>query len=192
MGERRLSSYVFFGCLYVTYILCLSLVQDRGPAGDFVYGTHAKLPTAEKLKRYAEFQDFDAQCAADGVLLCKLLFVADRDTIAKTIGKRLAQKKIAQDLRTWLNASAGHGCARDGLDEIDRHIDPTDFLAFNAYQDNLHKFANFARHTDKVTDHGSSGGTGTGWSNPWLVSCHMANDYLKINFLSRLSTSVLL
>jgi hypothetical protein len=60
----------------------------------------------------------------DGVLFLKLLFVADKDSIALTLGKRLAHKTIAQtDLKTWLDAnSIEHD--REGLAEIEDHIDP--------------------------------------------------------------------
>jgi hypothetical protein len=43
-----------------------------------------------------------------------------------------------------------------GLDFIEFHIDPTDFIAFNLYQKNLHKFINFALNTENP-------------ANPWIV-----------------------
>jgi polyphosphate kinase 2 (PPK2 family) len=146
-----------------------SVVWDRGPAGDFVYGTLHELPMAQKLERYSEFRRYDYGCRADGVLFIKCFFVTDRDSIAKTLGKRLAHKKIARDLRTWLDAnSAPH--AREGLDEIEMHIDPTDFVAFNKYEENLHKFSEFARNTDYVGNVGDHGEDSlAGYSNPWLV-----------------------
>lgn len=44
----------------------------------------------------------------------------------------------------------------EGLDEIELHIDPTDFIAFNSYQKNLHIFTNFALNTESP-------------ENPWVV-----------------------
>lgn len=44
----------------------------------------------------------------------------------------------------------------EGLDMIDMHIDPTDFIAFNMYQHNLRVFMNFALNTDTE-------------ANPWVV-----------------------
>ena len=78
-----------------------------------------------------------------------------------TLGKRLAQRKMSQDLRTWLKASYSDApdasdIPMEGLDMIDMHIDPTDFIAFNRYQHNLRIFINFALNTD--TD-----------ANPWVV-----------------------
>jgi hypothetical protein len=68
---------------------------------------------------------------------------------------------MTQDLRTWLRASHGGESANEnvpmeGLDFIDMHIDPTDFIAFNKYEKNLHKFVNFALNTDIP-------------ANPWVV-----------------------
>jgi hypothetical protein len=68
---------------------------------------------------------------------------------------------MVQDLRTWLKASYGDEKANEdvpmeGLDFIDMHIDPTDFIAFNMYQRNLRVFTNFALNTDTP-------------SNPWVV-----------------------
>lgn len=39
----------------------IALVWDRGPGGDFVYGTLNDLPLSEKKKRYEEFMAFDRQ-----------------------------------------------------------------------------------------------------------------------------------
>jgi polyphosphate kinase 2 (PPK2 family) len=137
------------------------VVWDRGPAGDFVYGALASVAESEKRDRYREFIAFDAECRRKNILFVKLMFVTNRDSIASTLGKRLAQRKMAQDLRTWLKASYGdekgnHDILMEGLDFIDRHIDPTDFIAFNMYQRNLRCFANFALNTDTA-------------SNPWVV-----------------------
>jgi hypothetical protein len=44
----------------------------------------------------------------------------------------------------------------EGLQEIELHIDPTDFIAFNSYQTNLRIFTNFALNTDMK-------------ENPWIV-----------------------
>jgi hypothetical protein len=92
-----------------------ALVWDRGPAGDFVYGKFADLSLSEKLAKYEEFKEFDAGCRRDDVLFLKLLFVADKDSIASTLGKRLAHKKIAQDLRIWLDANSVQH-EREGLE----------------------------------------------------------------------------
>jgi hypothetical protein len=175
-----------------------ALVWDRGPAGDFVYGKFTDLSMSEKLTKYEEFREFDANCRRDDVLLLKLLFVADKDSIASTLGKRLAHKQIVQDLRIWLDAnSVPHN--REGLDgeravaylspsiyiqflcffsilascsshpppllyrfvsflfaEIEHHIDPTDFVAFNKFKRNLSIFTDFARNTDSVYHSSSS------------------------------------
>eukprot|EP00978_Attheya_sp_CCMP212_P024860 scaffold78855_cov50-Attheya_sp.AAC.1 len=138
-----------------------AVVWDRGPAGDFVYGALTNAPPDEKRDRYREFIKFDADCQKNNILFIKLMFVTNRDSIASTLGKRLAQRKMTQDLRTWLRASHGGEFANEnvpmeGLDFIDMHIDPTDFIAFNMYEKNLHKFVNFALNTDIP-------------ANPWVV-----------------------
>ena len=145
-----------------------ALVWDRGPAGDFVYGKLDELTLAEKLKRYEEFRTYDASCRENGVMFCKLLFVTDRDSIASTLGKRLAHKKIAQDLRTWLDANSVEHF-REGLQQIELHIDPTDFVAFNRYKENLARFTEFARNTDNVGHVGLQQNSTIGYSNPWNV-----------------------
>lgn len=136
-----------------------AMVWDRGPAGDFVYGNMNQLPVQDKIHRYAEFRAFDRACQADGILFCKMLFVCDKDTIAASLGKRLAQKKIAQELAAWLDAnSAGGKSYHEGLEAITAHIDPTDFIAFNRYSENLGHFCDVARNTDD-----------NGYDNPWFV-----------------------
>lgn len=142
-----------------------SLVWDRGPAGDFVYGSFSGLPLDEKLKRYEEFRTFDLNCRKEGVMFCKVFFVSDRDSIASTLGKRLAQKKIARDLHTWLDANSSEQF-REGLAEIELHIDPTDFIAFNKYEENLAKFAEVARNTDYVGHVGEQQDSSIGYGNP--------------------------
>jgi len=50
------------------------------------------------------------------------------------------------------------------------HIDPTDFIAFNNYERNLSKFADFVRNTDKVGhlgDHRTY--SFADYENPWFV-----------------------
>jgi hypothetical protein len=85
--------------------------------------------------------------------------VTDKDAIAATLGKRLAQKKIARDLTTWLDANTREGhTSHEGLEAIEAHIDPTDFIAFNKYTENLANFCNVARNTDN-----------NGYKNPWFV-----------------------
>ncbi|CAJ1930945.1 unnamed protein product [Cylindrotheca closterium] len=126
-----------------------ALVWDRGPAGDFVYGNFSELNEKDRMKKYDEFRQYDAKCREEGVLLFKLLFVADKDSIAATLGKRLAHKHIVKDLHTWLDANSVEHF-REGLEAIERHIDPTDFVAFNKYERNLHVFTEFARNTDKM------------------------------------------
>jgi polyphosphate kinase 2 (PPK2 family) len=144
------------------------VVWDRGPAGDFVYGGLHMLSTDEKLKRYEEFRQYDYNCRNEGVLLCKMFFVTDRDSIAKTLGKRLAHKKIARDLRTWLSANATDESFYKGLSEIETHIDPTDFVAFNHYEENLGRFAEFVRNTDFAALPKMDPSV-SGYHNPWLV-----------------------
>jgi polyphosphate kinase 2 (PPK2 family) len=120
-----------------------ALVWDRGPAGDFVYNQEFReMPMDERRERYREFMEFDRQCFNDKILFLKLLFVTNRDSIASTLGKRLAQKKMARDLRTWLKSSRGDESEYgeigfEGLDEIEAHIDPTDFVAFVCTQISL-------------------------------------------------------
>lgn len=129
-----------------------------------MFGTLAKASEEEKRARYEEFMDFDAKCHEDNILLCKLMFIVDRDSVARTLGKRLAHKVICKDLHTWLDASSGSEggeLCREGLAEIDDHIDKSDFIAFNSYHDNLDKFVNFAKKTD-ARDRST-------WFNPWLV-----------------------
>ena len=139
-----------------------AMVWDRGPIGDFVYGALGKASPHERHERFREFIAFDNLMFEKNILFCKLLFVTNRDSIASTLGKRLAQKKMARDLKTWLKASRGEDSDAygdvgfEGLDEISLHIDPTDFLAFNSYQRNLRIFTNIALNTDSE-------------ANPWLV-----------------------
>ena len=136
-----------------------AMVWDRGPGGDFVYGSLGKLPVEEKVHRFAEFRAFDRDCRTKGILFFKLLFVTDKDSIAATLGKRLAHKKIAQDLRTWLDGTSHQGHpVHEGLAAIEAHVDPTDFVAFNQYSENLENFCDVARNTDD-----------NGYSNPWFV-----------------------
>ena len=94
------------------------------------------------------------------LLFLKLFFVTNRDSIAKTLGKRLAQKKMANDLTTWLQACRSRSEEEDidfeGLEEIKAHIDPTDFIAFNNYERNLRIFSNVVLNTDSE-------------QNPWVV-----------------------
>lgn len=138
-----------------------------------VYGNLNKLPLPEKLDRYEEFRTFDLECQQKGILFCKLLFVTDKDSISETLGKRLAHKKIAEDLETWLDANSfsGNALERGGLEEITLHIDPTDFVAFNRYKENLANFCEFARNTDNVGHVGIQKSTSIGYSNPWHVIC---------------------
>jgi len=163
-----------------------ALIWDRGPSGDFVYGNLDKLPLNQKLERYQEFCDFDMNCQQRNILFCKLLFVSDKDSIASTLGKRLAHKKIARDLRTWLDANS-IPTTREGLDAIEAHIDPTDFVAFNKFYENLSKFSEFSRNTD--TD-SLGGGKKNGYDNPWLVVStskrHPARLGLMANFEKQL------
>ena len=139
----------------------IAMVWDRGPAGDFVYGSLATASDSVKHDRYREFMQFDADCMTKKILFVKLMFVSNRDSIASTLGKRLAQRKMSQDLRTWLKASYADDpgivdIPMEGLDLIDLHIDPTDFVAFNMYERNLRTFVNFAVNTDTEV-------------NPWIV-----------------------
>jgi polyphosphate kinase 2 (PPK2 family) len=150
-----------------------AVVWDRGPAGDFVYGNLDKLPLSEKLKRYKEFREYDEACHQNETLFCKILFVTDKDSIAATLGKRLAQRQIARDLHSWLDANSSPNQERPGLDEIEHHIDPTDFIAFNKLQSNLAKFTEVARNTDVVGHVGSQKDSAMPltYTNPWLVVC---------------------
>jgi len=139
-----------------------ALTWDRGPAGDFVYNPQFRaMGQDERREKYREFMDFDRWCFDNGILFLKLLFVTNRDSIASTLGKRLAQKHMAQDLETWLKSSRGGesdygSIGFEGLNDIKIHIDPTDFVAFNNYQTNLRIFSNFALNTDLQ-------------ENPWIV-----------------------
>lgn len=126
-----------------------ALVWDRGPAGDFVYGGFNDLPPEMKQKRYIDFHDFEEDCLNNGILFCKLLFVTSRDAISKCLGKRLAHKEFARDLHSWLDANSVYH-NREGLAEIENHIDPTDFVALNKYDTNLKIFYDFVLHTDHV------------------------------------------
>mmetsp|Transcript_18891 Transcript_18891/g.27399 ORF Transcript_18891/g.27399 Transcript_18891/m.27399 type:complete len:903 (+) Transcript_18891:110-2818(+) len=145
-----------------------ALIWDRGPAGDFVYGSLATASEETRQERYREFLEFDRSCQKNNIFFCKLLFLTDRDAISRTLGKRLAHRKICQDLHIWLDSSCGgtpH--RREGLDEIDYHIDPTDFAAFNSYNRNLSKFVKFAKNTDILPPSDDDGG-GV-FQNPWVM-----------------------
>jgi polyphosphate kinase 2 (PPK2 family) len=56
-----------------------SLVWDRGPAGDFVYGNLSELSQLQKLHRYKEFRAYDYTAREEGVLFLKCFFVTDKD-----------------------------------------------------------------------------------------------------------------
>lgn len=105
------------------------------------------MPPELKNSRYIDFHKFEEDCLSNGILFCKLLFVSSRDAISKTLGKRLAHKGIVRDLHTWLDANSIHH-ERDGLNEIENHIDPTDFVALNKYDFNLKVFYGFVMRTD--------------------------------------------
>ena len=124
--------------------------------------------------------DFSTRLRQKNILFCKLLFVTDRDSVARTLGKRLAQKKIVGEVRNWLDASNGAltgEITREGLDEIEAHIDPTDFIAFNSYHSNLNRFMTFAKNTD-------ISGTCT-FFNPWTVVCTIDRYAAKLSLLTR-------
>lgn len=153
-----------------------------------MYGSFAALPQEEKKKKYEEFRRFDYVCRVEDVLFIKLLFVADKDSIAATLGKRLAHKKIAQDLRTWLDAnSIPH--SQEGLEAIEAHIDPTDFIAFNKYRTNLSIFTEFARNTNTLKNR-LTDGIPDKYDDHWNVICttkrYPARMKLLENFESQL------
>jgi hypothetical protein len=129
--------------LHFDATLCLNA------AGDFVYGKLNELSTEHKLERYLEFHQFEEECLSNGIMFCKLMFVTSRDSISTTLGKRLAHKEIVRDLHAWLDANSIHH-EREGLNEIENHIDPTDFVALNKYDYNLKTFHDFVLHTDHV------------------------------------------
>jgi hypothetical protein len=159
-NESSALPFESFSPFVCTHILC---------QGDFVYGAFAELLREEKKKKYEEFRQFDYMCRVEDVLFIKLLFVADKDSIAATLGKRLAHKKIAQDLRTWLDAnSIPH--SREGLKEIEAHIDPTDFVAFNRYHTNLSIFTEFARNTNTLRN-SLTDGIPDKYDDHWNVIC---------------------
>lgn len=134
-----------------------ALVWDRGPAGDFVYNPSFRaMGQSERRQHFNKFMMFDKWCYENDILFLKLLFVTNRDSIASTLGKRLAQKKMSRDLQTWHKSSQEGDKGFDGLGQIELHIDPTDFVAFNCYQENLRIFANFALNTNSR-------------QNPWIV-----------------------
>jgi hypothetical protein len=57
------------------------------------------------------------------------------------------------------------------LEDIEHHIDPTDFVAFNKYEENLAKFTEFARNTDTMYENKGNSRTTTKptYDNPWTV-----------------------
>lgn len=158
----------------------MAMVWDRGPVGDFVYGNLNKLSEEDKLKRFAEFRAFDRDCHRNNILFCKLLFVTDKDSIATTLGKRLAHKKIAQDLRVWLDATSQLGHSNHpGLTAIEAHIDPTDFIAFNKYTENLQNFCSVALNTDR-----------NGYDNPWFVVCTSNRHAARLSLMKAVSRQI--
>ena len=84
---------------------------------------------------------------------------------------------------------------RAGIEEITAHIDPTDFVAYNKYKENLANFCEFARNTDNVGHVGMQKATSLGYSNPWHVICtskrHPARLALMKSFRHQLSDFVL-
>lgn len=89
------------------------------------------------------------------------VFITDRDSITKTLGKRMDHKKIVGDLHTWLDAKS----ERDGLNEIENRIDPTDFEGLNIYDANLQKFYDFMLETDHLSWKSNL----SPYYNPWVV-----------------------
>jgi len=149
-----------------------ALVWDRGPAGDFIFGYLAHATPQERQDRYEEFLKFDLFCRNNDILFCKMMFITDRDSIASTLGKRIAQKRIAQDLRSWISSSMSNKTPELGLDEIEMHIDPSDFVAFNKYHKNLELFLDVANHTNHMPRQmllADETGCINEWDNPWLV-----------------------
>jgi polyphosphate kinase 2 (PPK2 family) len=56
-----------------------SIVWDRGPAGDFVYGKLSDLSHKERQGYYASIQAFEEKCSSESFLFLKILFIANRD-----------------------------------------------------------------------------------------------------------------
>lgn len=159
-----------------------ALVWDRGPAGDFVYGEFNHLPLEQKLERYAEFHRFEEECLSNGIMFCKLLFVTSRDAVSTTLGKRLAHKEIVRDLHAWLDANSNHQ-DREGLNEIENHIDPTDFVALNKYDINLKNFHDFVLHTDHIGRLHSDTHKPACVYLPWLIINTSARHLARIQIL---------
>lgn len=136
-----------------------AVVWNRGPAGDFVYGSLANAPESEKRARYQEFKAFDRDCFKNNTLFIKLFFVTNVDSIAHTLGEHLGKLKISEDLRLWITTCYGEKKADEIMKNFDirLHRDPKAFQeANNKYLPNLEKFTDFVSNTDSD-------------ANPWVV-----------------------
>ena len=164
--------YILFAASYIepivrVYSYCFLIRMNV--AGDFVYGNLNDLPQELKLQRYVDFHKFEEDCISNGIIFCKLLFVTSKDSIAKTLGKRLAHKKIVGDLHTWLDANSTNHSEKEGLQEIENHIDPTDFIAVNNYDYNKKIFHEFVLHTDHIGRLHSNSHNALCDYFPWLI-----------------------
>ena len=144
------------------------MVWERGPAGDFVFGSLGNASESEKKDRYREFMEFDQECFRNNILFIKLMFFTNQDAIAETLGTRLGNQKVVEDIHTWLQTSYGNEKAdkvMTGMDSMkDVYINPTAFASFSSYSSILPKFTSFALNTDSKY-------------NPWIV-VNTANHFL--------------
>lgn len=137
-----------------------AVIWNHGPASDFVHGPLHKASDAEKHYHYKDFMEFDAKCMKNGIVFLKLMFVANRDAIAATLGERIGQKEAAQKFHS-INDSDRHevdeeNASNESLEAMDTDIGDTSFGAFNSFQKYLNEFVTFAKHTDSPV-------------NPWVV-----------------------
>jgi len=126
---------------------------DRGPAGDSVYGP---ADDARAKVMGAEFDAFEADLRAQGILLVKVELSADPMKQAATFGKRLARQHIAARLESALAAQGLlAGEAQAGLLEVKGKLDTADFDAFERYEDVQARFLRFV--------------DASGAAEPWMV-----------------------
>lgn len=126
---------------------------DRGPAGDSVYGP-ADDARAKVMGR--EFDAFEAELRAQGILLVKVELSADPMKQAATFGKRLARQHIAARLESALAAQGLlTGEAQAGLAEVKGKLDTADFDAFERYDAVQARFIRFVE--------------ASGSAEPWMV-----------------------
>ncbi|MEQ8278847.1 MAG: hypothetical protein RMA76_30115 [Deltaproteobacteria bacterium] len=115
---------------------------DRGPAGDAVYGP------LEPAVVGAKVADLSRDLADEGVLMLSVELFADPEKQARTLGKRLARRAIADRLAEQLDREGLLTPERlAGIEEIRETLDVGDFVAAANYDVVQERFEEVIAHT---------------------------------------------